>query len=94
MKDEKGTSWVGDARRLLQDFVAPELRAITARLEEADKRDAERDKLATERHLALLDKLDATRREIMLQVELAITKSRLQDLEGRQSAGTASTPPA
>jgi hypothetical protein len=94
-------SWVEDARKLLQGFVAPELRAISARLDEAGKMVAERhavlldsnqerDKIATERHAALLDKLEAARREIMLQVELAVTKGRLQELESRQSeAGSA-----
>ena len=40
--------WIEDARKLMQDFVTPELRAITARMDSADR-------LATERHNALLE---------------------------------------
>ena len=94
MREEKVASWVGDARKIIQDFVAPELRAIAARLDEAERRDAERDKLATERHLVLLDKLEATRRELMLHTELAIARSRLQDFESRQNSSQPSVPPA
>ncbi len=88
MNEDKGASWVSDARRLLQDFVAPELRAITARFDasdlrqaDRDRREAERDNLAAERHQALIDKIEAVRREIMLQVELAITKNKLEQLQ-------------
>ncbi len=114
MKEEKGTSWVADARKLLQDFVAPELRAISARLDAADRQDIERDKVAAERHSALLDmlaqrdkvaeerhalllekieggrrELESARREILLQVELAIAKARL----GEQPVSRSEAPP-
>ncbi len=88
MKEEKNASWFGDARKLLQDFVAPELRAITARLDEADRRDTERDKLATERHLTLLDKLEANRREVMLHVELALANRKIEELQAKQQPTT------
>ncbi len=112
MKDDKALSWVADARRLLQDFVTPEVRTLMARLDAMDKvaaerhsvildmfqeRDrtaAERDKVAAERHQALLDRIEGTRREIdsarrelLVQIELAITKSKLELLQ----AGTAQT---
>jgi len=78
-------SWVDDARKLLQDFVAPELRAISVRLDAMDKQDLDRDKLASERHSALLDKVDTSRREILLQVELSLANRRIEELQSRQS---------
>ncbi len=99
MKEEKGTSWVADARKLLQDFVAPEVRAVVTRLDASDKLVSERhaallasmeerhaallnmlaqcDKVAEERHALLLEKIEGTRREILLQLELAIARARL-----------------
>ena len=96
MKEDKGTSWVADARRLLQDFVTPEVRTLTARLDAMDKVAAERhavlldmferrDAIAAERHQALLDKMEGTRRELMTQIELAFTKSKLEVLEASRS---------
>lgn len=119
MKEDKGTSWVADARKLLQDFVAPEVRAVIARLDSADKVAAERhaallasneerhaalvdmssqrDKVAEERHALLLEKiessrreLESARREILLQVELAIAKARLGE---SSPSRTEATPP-
>jgi hypothetical protein len=52
-------SWVEDARKLMQDLVAPELRAITSRMDSA---------LATERHAALMEKIEGLRRELALQI--------------------------
>ncbi len=63
--------WVDDARKLMQDFVAPELHAITARLDSMDRVAGEREKAAIDRHSALTGKLEATRREILLQVEVS-----------------------
>ncbi len=79
-------SFVDDARKLLQDFVTPELRAITARLDGADQANVGRNKLASERHLALLDKLETNRREILLQIELALAKGKIEELQNRVSA--------
>ena len=76
-------SWVEDARKLLQGFVAPELRAISLRLDASEK-------LNAERHQVLLDKLDGTRREIMLQLELAMAKGKIEEL---QSARLQTAPP-
>ena len=86
MPEDKGASWVGDVRKLLQDFVAPELRAIATRLDEADRHDAKRDKVAAKRHLALLDKLESNRREIMLQVDLMLATRKIEELQARQAA--------
>ncbi len=77
-------SWVEDARKLMQDFVAPELRAISARLDAAERMDSERDKLAAERHANVLDKLESNRRELVMQMELMIAKSKLKEYEGQQ----------
>jgi hypothetical protein len=63
-------SWVDDARKLMQDFVAPELRAISARFDAAERLDAERDKVAAERQAALLEKFEGLRREVKLQIDL------------------------
>ena len=75
-------SFVEDARRLMQDFVAPELRSITIRLDSADK-------LATERHAAMLEKIDGLRREIKLQIDLALANRKLEELERKQQASLA-----
>jgi hypothetical protein len=77
-------SWVEEARKLIEDFAAPELRAIASRLDAAEKMNGECDQVATERHSALLDKLESNRRKIMLQLELAIPKGKLEDLQARQ----------
>ena len=77
-------SWVEDARKLLQDFVAPELRAIAAKFDTAERQNADRDKLASERHLALLDKLEMTRREILLQLELSLANRKIEELQSKQ----------
>ncbi len=62
MKEDRSTSWVADARKLLQDFVAPEVRAVTARLDTSDKLAEERHAAllssSKERHAALLDMLE------------------------------------
>ncbi|RRA47843.1 hypothetical protein [Acidipila sp. EB88] len=72
-------SFVEDARKLSQDFVAPELRASLARFDASDK-------LAAERHAALPEKLDATRREIELQVQFALATRKIEDLQAVQQA--------
>jgi DNA-binding transcriptional MerR regulator len=90
-------SWVDDARKLLQDFVAPELRAMTAQLNAikellaaADKASAERyamvDKLSAERHAALLERLEAATRELSLKIELALVTRKLEELQEKQAA--------
>ena len=75
-------SFVEDARRLMQDFVAPELRSITIPLDLADK-------LATERHAAMLEKIDGLRRKIKLQIDLALANRKLEELERKQQASLA-----
>jgi hypothetical protein len=77
-------SWVEDARKLMQDFVAPELRAISARFDAAERLDAERDKVAGERQAATLEKLEGLRRKVKLRIDLALANRRLEGLERRQ----------
>ena len=55
-------SWVEDARKWMQDFVAPELRAISTWLDTSDK-------LGVEQHAAVLVKLEEFRRELILMVK-------------------------
>ncbi len=125
MDEDKGASWVADARKVVQDFIAPEVRALTVRFDMSDKQAGdrhvstlalisdrhaalidmirERDKVAAERHEALLstlrerdamaaerynallDKIESTRRELAAQIELAITKSKLEVLQASTS---------
>ena len=70
-------SWVEDTRKLMQDFVTPKLRAISVRLDSADK-------VAAERHAALLEKVEGLRREIKLQIDLALANCKLEELERKQ----------
>jgi hypothetical protein len=82
-------SRVEDARKLMQDFVAPELRAITVRMDAAEQLATEQ--LATERHSALpalFEKIESVRREVSLQVELAMAMAnrRIEELQARQLA--------
>ena len=91
-------SFVEDARKLLQDFVAPELRGINQRLDDmvagleksfaeverlAQERQQASEKLAAERQSALLDRMEALKRELLLAVDLAIAHRRIEELEGR-----------
>lgn len=84
-------SWVEDAPKLMQDFVAPELREVTARPDGIREELKAGEKLSAERHASLLDKPEATRREIMLQMELTFANRRVQDLEAKLQLGTAAS---
>jgi hypothetical protein len=110
-------SWVEDARTLLQDFVAPELRGINQWLDdlilsmqksfadverlaterhaaaelvamERDKVGTERmaamERLAAERHRALVERMESLQRELLLAVDLALARRRIEDLERQQ----------
>ena len=72
-------SFVEDARKLMQHFAAPELRSITIRLDPADK-------LVTERHAAMLERIDGLRREIKLRIDLALENRKLEKFERKQQA--------
>lgn len=50
-------SWVEDARKWMQDFVAPKLCSISAQINGIREWIAAGDKLSAERHTTLLDKL-------------------------------------
>jgi len=79
-------SWVDDARKLLQDFVAPELRAMTAQLNAIKELLAAADRLSAERHAALLERLEAATRELSLKIELALVTRKLEELQEKQAA--------
>jgi hypothetical protein len=96
-------SFVEDARKLLQDFVAPELRGINQRLDDliagmeksfaeveklANERQQTSEKLAVERHGLLLDRMESLRRELTLAIDLALANRKIEELLSRQS-GTA-----
>ena len=91
-------SFVEDARKLLQDFVAPELRGINQRLDDivagleksfaeverlAQEREQASEKLAMERQNALLDRMEALKRELLMAVDLDIAHRRIEELKGR-----------
>jgi hypothetical protein len=77
-------SWVEDARKLMQDFIAPELRAISAQIHGVHQEIAASNKLSNDRYLALSEKMDGLRREISLQIELALANRKLEELQARQ----------
>jgi hypothetical protein len=76
--------WRDDARKLMQGFVAPERRAISIRLDTGERIDTERDRLASERYVALIKKFDDLRRGVKLQIDLALATRRVQELKRRQ----------
>ena len=93
-------SFVEDSRKLLQDFVAPEVRSINVRIDglvesmklslaALENRFDESDRLAAERHAALLDKLESTRRELSLELDLALARRKIEQLELKQQSGEA-----
>ncbi len=100
--------FVEDARKLLQDFVAPELRGINQRLDDmiagleksfaeverlAQEREQASEKLAAERQNALLERMEALKRELLMAVDLAIAHRRIEELEGRlRQSATGSIP--
>ena len=81
-------SWVEDARKLMQDFVAPELRAISAQIDGIRQQIAASDKLSNDRHLALLERTEGMRRKISLHIELALANRKLEELQARQVSNT------
>lgn len=85
-------SFVEDARKLLQDFVAPEVRSINIRLDALsaaiERRFVDSERLSAERQAALLDKIEAMLREISLEIELAFSKRRIKELESGLEQGS------
>ncbi len=67
-----------DVRKVLQDFLAPELRAITAQLSAIDSRLNAQDKIAEARHNEILVRIDS--RKASFEVD-----KRLEKLETRES---------
>ena len=92
-------SWVEDARKLMQDFVAPELRGINQRLDDvvagmqksfaeverlAHKRQQASEKFAADRCSALLDRMESMRRELLLAIDLALVNRKIEELQGKR----------
>jgi hypothetical protein len=73
----------------MHDFVAPKLRALTAQLDEIREELRAADKLAGERHSALLERLEAARRELSLKIELALVSRKLEELQDKQQGSAA-----
>ena len=71
-------SVLDDFRKVLQDFLAPELRAITAQLNSIDSRLNARDKIAEARHNEILVRVDS------LKTSFEVDK-RLEKLETKES---------
>jgi len=67
-----------DFRKVLQDFLAPELRAITAQLNAIDSRLNAQDKIAEARHNEILVRIDS------LKTSFEVDK-RLEKLETKES---------
>lgn len=67
-----------DFRKVLQDFLAPELRAITAQLNSIDSRLNAQDKIAEARHNDILVRIDS------LKTSFEVDK-RLEKLETKES---------
>ena len=67
-----------DFRKILPDFLAPELRAITAQLNSIDSRLNAQDKIAEARHNEILVRIDS------LKTSFEVDK-RLEKLETKES---------
>ena len=93
-------SWVEDARKLLQDFVTPELRGMNQRLDDviqgmqksfaeveklANERQQASEKAAADRHGFLLDRMESLRRELSLAIDLALANRKIEELQAKHS---------
>lgn len=72
-------SVIEDSRKVLQDFLAPELRAISVRLEALEKRFDDAERRAERRH-------DETMGAIRQVIDLNSIQQRLARLESKESA--------
>jgi len=70
-------SAVADIRKVLQDFLAPELRAVTARLDAIDSRLTAQEKVAEARHSEILARIEGLKTSFELD-------KRIERLETRQ----------
>ena len=84
---------IEDVRKLLQDFVAPELRALSARLDGVEQRfdgvDQRLDGLAkaiTEGDERTLKAIEQAQREILLMLKLAQSEQRNAEYERQVKA--------
>jgi len=64
-------SMIEDVRQVIQDFLAPELRAIAARLDAADKVADAQHKETIAQLTAINQKVDSLHREAILRVDSA-----------------------
>ena len=71
-------SVIEDSRKVLQDFIAPELRAISARLDALEKKYDENERRAEKRH----DDVMASIRQV---IDWSSVQQRLARLESKES---------
>ena len=67
-----------DTRKVLQDFIAPELRGIQERLDGMEKRFDALDRKIADDKSALLRTMDFMLKELSLRIELASLKTRVE----------------
>jgi hypothetical protein len=67
-----------DTRKVLQDFIAPELREIQERLDGIDKRFDALDRKMAKDKSELLRTMDFMLKELRLRIELASLKTRVE----------------
>jgi hypothetical protein len=72
-------SVIEDSRKVLQDFIAPELRAISARLDALEKRLDDGERRAEKRH-------DEVMTSIRQVIDWSSVQQRLARLESKDSA--------
>jgi hypothetical protein len=70
-------SVVEDLRKVLQDFLAPEMRAVAARLDALEKRMESQDKIAEARHNEIMVRIESLRSSFEID-------KRIERLENRQ----------
>ena len=76
---------IEDVRQAIQDFIAPELRAISARLDSFDKRFDAAEKVATANHNEVLARLATVDEKFERLLNAFEIDKRLERLEARQS---------
>jgi hypothetical protein len=83
MREHVGT--VDEARKLVQDLIAPDLRALTVRVEEMEKRMNARfdgiEQVAKARHEAVLATIAASNASVMGALNLEKRMAKLETLE-------------
>lgn len=83
---------IDDVRKLLQDFIAPELRGMTARLDGVDRRLDGLEKAIKEGDERVLKAVEQAQREIVLTLKLVQAEQRNAEYE-KQVKALESKPP-